>query len=349
LGAHVGGKNHSTSKGWLTCRSWTVSSNNNTHVWYVDYNGTASWIDQYDRHVAARPALPPSEASKITPSAERVINGIHIVEYGEYPQTVADKYTSDKLERLLKSKSLRPTGKSYTFDKLYCSCDYTYFNLESHHPEYELDGKKYIRVLGPPYADSICLSSGEQIEINKPYWVEVQPIEWLADESGTLVSKKCLFAGIQYDKRDYNGDFSKTFMKDYLNNYFAKEMGHEEIISRQEHDKVLMGLSARLEAMTNAETIDAIKERLRTAERGRKTPTDPKRMEEAARIKQVRQARDIILTTLQEAAESNDNKLVQKIMNLDIVRYYDSRHQIQQEKVQQRRAIRHAQRKQGDR
>ena len=88
-----------------------------------------------------------------------------------------------------------------------------------------LNGKRYIRVPGRPADNDSKLSTREQVEKWKPYWVEVQPIEWLMDPSGTMVAKKCLFAGIQFDtKSSYDGDFSKTSMKHYLDTYFAKEM-----------------------------------------------------------------------------------------------------------------------------
>jgi len=350
LGSYMTGGDDRTSEGDLTCASWSASSFWNGGVRCVCSEGGEDWNDALKREVSARPALPPSEASKISPSEARVLSsGIRVAEYGEYPQTVADERTSAKLERLHDSRSLRPTGKNYTFDSAGSEDYKTSFKVLLY-PEYEMDGKRYIRVLGCPADSDSKLSTGEQVEEGQPYWVQVQPIEWLVDESGWMVSKKCLFTGIQFDtERRYDGDFSKTFMKKYLDTYFAKEMGHEEIVAQQKRGKVLTGLSARLEEMTNTETIDVIKEKLRVAERGRKTPTDPKRMEEAARIKQVRQARDVILKTLQEAQAAGDEKLIQEIINMDIVRYYDSRHQIQQEKVQQRRATRRAQRKQGGR
>ena len=107
-------------------------------------------------------------------------------------------------------------------------------------PEYEMDGKRYIRVLGRP-SDSqySTLSTREQVKDGKPYWVEVQPIEWLMDESGWMIAKKCLFAGIQFDtKKKYDGDFSKTFMKHYLDTYFAKEMMPIERVAKHSKTKI---------------------------------------------------------------------------------------------------------------
>lgn len=210
----------------LTCNSWSASPSPFVYggVDCVYYEGGTSMYETNRRTISARPALPPSEASKISPSEVRVIAGIRVAKYGEYPQTVADERTSAKLERLHDSRSLRPTGKNYTFDSVGLTDYDTSFKATSY-PEYEMDGKRYIRVPGRPAADNTKLSTGEQVESGKPYWVEVQPIEWLMDRSGTMVAEKCLFAGIQFDtNKRYDGDFSKTSMKHYLDTYFAKEM-----------------------------------------------------------------------------------------------------------------------------
>lgn len=212
-----------TSEGETTCASWSASSITHGDVCCV-YSGYKTWSGADGRDISARPVLPPSEASKISPSEARVLFGIRVAEYGEYPQTVADEHTSAKLERLHDSRSLRPTGKNYTFDSVGLTDYDTPFKATSYQ-EYEMDGKRYIRVLGRPYNDDSKLSTGEQVKEGKPYWVEVQPIEWLMDRSGTMVAKKCLFAGIQFDtNKRYDGDFSKTSMKHYLDTYFAKEM-----------------------------------------------------------------------------------------------------------------------------
>jgi len=213
-----------TSEGDLTCTSWSASSDRNGFVRCVLCDGDVYWSPPTGRMFSARPALPPSEASKISPSEARNIDGIRVAEYGQYPQTVADDRTGEKLERLYASRSLRPTGKNYTFDSANLNDWHTPFKATSS-PEYELDGKRYIRVLGRPASRKSRLSTGKWVEEGKSYWVQVQPIEWLMDRSGTMVAKKCLFAGIKFDtKSSYDGDFSKTSMKHYLDTYFAKEM-----------------------------------------------------------------------------------------------------------------------------
>ena len=180
-----------------------------------------------------RPVLSPEEASKIIPNETKAIDrirekikGIREVEYGEYPQTIANKRTSKKLESLYKSGSLRSTGKDYTFDSVHPENEESPFKAISY-PEYELDGKRYIRVLSKlsRYAKEEFLSNGETVINGREYWVQVEPIKWLVDPKGTMVAQKSLFGGIPFDtKKEYDGDFKGTFMKHYLDTYFAKEM-----------------------------------------------------------------------------------------------------------------------------
>ncbi|MBO7483652.1 MAG: hypothetical protein J6T55_00820 [Alphaproteobacteria bacterium] len=239
LGGYMTYKGNRTSEGDLACTSWSASSYERNNVLCVSSYGEETWYDQRGRAVSARPALAPRETSKISPSEARVLSGIRIAEYGQYPQTVADERTSARLERLHSSRSLRPTGKKYTFDAIGLRDYDTLFKAKSY-PEYEMDGKRYIRVPGLRADEYSELSIGEEVEKGKPYWVRVQPIEWLVDKSGWMIAKKCLFAGIQFDTREkYNGDFSKTFMKHYLDTYFAKEMIPIEHVAT--HSKIKIG------------------------------------------------------------------------------------------------------------
>lgn len=244
LGGYISNGNYEsnghTSEGDPSGDWWSQSARDNpfgtgSDVFCVDSYGGCPMTNPQYRNVSARPALSPSEASKISPSITRTINGISVAEYGEYPQTVVDKRTSKKLEKLHKSKSLSQTGKNYTFDSVGL-CDYdTSFKAKSYQ-EYEMDGKRYIRIPGRPTNGDNVLSTGEQVKAGKPYWVEVQPIEWLIDKGGTMVAKKCLFAGIQFDtKSAYN--FPRTFMKHYLDTYFAKEIEPSERVADRVENK----------------------------------------------------------------------------------------------------------------
>ena len=228
LAVLLGGKmnqNARTSEDDFACLSWSASSvDDSEEVRCVSWWGHDHWDSPNIREISARPALAPSKQFKIPQNNIRMVGGICTTKFGEYPQTVADEFTSEKLEELHKTNSLRPTGKSYTFDPL------GFVNLgpdfeQQERPEYELDGRKYVRVPGCPADSDSVLSTGETVKKRKPYWVQVEPIRWLVDESGWMVSEKCLFAGIPFDIREYyNGDFSQTFIKNFLDKHFAKDI-----------------------------------------------------------------------------------------------------------------------------
>ena len=226
LGAYMDSTGRPDLEDERACLHWTADKRHDNSVLCISKTGGVDWCTANGRGPAVRPTLAPSEAAKIHPNKTWVAyDGIQTAEYGEYPQTVADKETSAKLESLFQSKSLRPTDKGYTFDAVKPT-DFASNFKPAIYPEYELDGKRYIRVPGRPSDNDATLSTGEHVETGKPYWIEVEPIQWLVDETGTWVSKRCLFAGIQFDVQPtYDGDFSKTFMKHYLDTYFANEIG----------------------------------------------------------------------------------------------------------------------------
>ena len=92
--------------------------------------------------------------------------------------------------------------------------------------EYIHGGKKYIRVQANMF-DKCQLSNGKRYKDGDFVWVEVSPIVWLIDDDAKkLVSKKGLLAGIRYLANDvrYDGDFSMTEMKVYLDNYMSNDM-----------------------------------------------------------------------------------------------------------------------------
>lgn len=192
--------------------------------------GKGEWVSDYAnrRDFSFLPALFPEFTSKITPQniKEDKKYGIKTCEYGEYPQTVVNKTTSDQLEKLFQSETLHPTGKKYTFDSVSLSYLDTDFEANSHE-EYEYKGKKYIRVLERS-RKGLQLSNGEMTEGNgKPHWVRVEPIEWvMAKRGGTWITRKCLFSGIQFCTRKREAYCSKDeiFIYKYLKEYFDYEI-----------------------------------------------------------------------------------------------------------------------------
>ena len=215
LGAYVSKQEYDqhTVEGDFPCLSCQISDDFGD-VNIVDTQGLRSFSNRNARNLAFRPALPPSEASRIKPNKEKtILKRVKVYEYGEYPQTIADEKTNAELENLFQSNSLSKTGKHYTFDETAVTDENSGFKEKPYTEYVSPDGKKYIRMLGRQGDAYSRLSDGKIIEKDKPYWVHVEPIEWLADKSGWLISKKCLFSNIRYDDS-----------KDFINNYFAKEI-----------------------------------------------------------------------------------------------------------------------------
>ncbi len=226
LGAVLGGKSVDKEK-HLSGHFWSASSDEGRLVRCADYNGDRDWYYPKNRIVAGRPALPKSSTSIIRSSAarpNRKIGNIQVIEYGTYPQTAAPQKIADELESAYKRHSLSTTGNKYTFDTRALD-DYNNGFSGADYDEYAHNGKRYIRVLGKPYDGDSKTHDGRQIEKDKVYWVEVQPVEWLADKSGVWVSRESLFAGIRFNPPGaYDGDFSKTEMNQYLKKYFTPQL-----------------------------------------------------------------------------------------------------------------------------
>ena len=216
-----------TSDGQKTGFVWSASPGGDGFVRHVNYYGGWFYDYPYKRHYGARPALPKEVAdalglNKATPSRE--ISKVDVVEYGEYPQTIAPEEVSEKLEKAFTTQKLQATGKKYTFDGEEYNAYKMPFSAKEY-IEYQHNGKKYIRVEAKPCDNIFVLSNGHKPTPGEACWVEVQPIEWLRDPSGICVAKQALFAGVQFDNREhYDGDFAKTNMYKYLQDYFAKEI-----------------------------------------------------------------------------------------------------------------------------
>ncbi|NBX03709.1 MAG: hypothetical protein EBR02_06590 [Alphaproteobacteria bacterium] len=235
LAVVLGGAVSSTDKANDGQRSgylWSASSIGAGNVRTVNSLGVQSSYVPIRRDDGARPALPSSVASTIKASEakpSRKILGeanteIEIVEYGEYPQSIAPEAVSVDLEKAFKERKLQKTGKKYTFDGEKSDAYDKPFKSDEH-VEYQHNGKKYIRVEARPCDDDSVLSNGKKLKAGEPCWVEVQPIEWLKDPTGVMVARQALFSGVQFDTNEkYDGKFENTAMYRYLQDHFAKEM-----------------------------------------------------------------------------------------------------------------------------
>lgn len=211
--------------GW----TWTQSSYGDGDVRDVYEDGCRFWDYSCLRSGAVRPALLSSSLiHNISPNRVRGYNGTFEVEFGEYPQNAADSRMQDELERAYNRGAVRTTGKDYTFDSRKYD-DYDYSISPVSYNELEYQGEKYIRIKANSafVGRSFKLSNGIECVDGNFFWVKVEPVKWLIDENtGTLVSKKGLVSGIRFNTKDrrYDGDFSRTEMKSYLDTYMSKDM-----------------------------------------------------------------------------------------------------------------------------
>lgn len=219
--------------GWF----YTRSSHGDGDVRGVTEGGSRGWDDRYLRSGAVRPALLSSSVfSQISPNRVRGYNGTEEVEYGEYPQYAPDSDMQRRLESEYQRGNLRTTGRDYTFDSTRYD-DYSQGFQPVKYDEYEYNGKKYIRVkANSDYgSNSFELSNGESYRNGNYVWVEVSPVKWLIDDrTQTLLSKVGLLAGIRFhtDRKNYNGDFSTTDMKEYFDKYMLRDLTQTATLTR---------------------------------------------------------------------------------------------------------------------
>ena len=221
--------------GWV----YTRSSDGDGDVRGVNRPGSRHNFYRYKRRGAVRPALLSSFIfSQISPNRVRGYNGTEEVEYGEYPQYAPDSDVQRRLENEYKNGNLRQTGRNYTFDKTEYD-DYDQYFQPVTYEEYDYNGKRYIRIrANSDYgSNSFKLSNGESYRNGDYVWVEVSPVKWLIDDkTQTLVSKRGLLAGIRFHTKDrsYNGDFSTTDMKEYLDKHMLRDLTQTATFTRVE-------------------------------------------------------------------------------------------------------------------
>ena len=220
---------------------WTRTDDGDNYAHVVSVDGDSRYNIVYGRDGGVRPVLPYSSISSIASNEVRGSFGIKEVEYGEYPQTIVDERFSRELEENYKRGSgIRKTGKTYTTDSVNFDEYDTSFEARNHE-EFEYKGRKYIRIVGDHNGEDYKLSDGRTIVSGEPYWVAVEPIKWLVDERTNIaLSKKIIFSGVQFQNSDYyKGDFNKTDIKQFMDNYFSKEIvAYKEMVASK--DEILV-------------------------------------------------------------------------------------------------------------
>ena len=187
------------------------------------------------RYPVIRPVIEPVEMpfaeSPETMYPLRLANGsqIGVCQYGFYPQKYVGDHLSARLEASFndQKEDLVETGQSFTLPKNYVDDLNQPFETEKY-PVYRFENKSYIRVEPHMRSTAARTFNGMPILLNKSYWISVDPIEWLMDDTGVLIAKDGLIAGIPLladDDQEYSGDFRKTLLSEFLKKNFVSEAG----------------------------------------------------------------------------------------------------------------------------
>lgn len=192
------------------------------------YEATGSGFQPVEINSRSSSILPIIDIDKSIDLSKTTLNeqGIEIVELGSFPQNIANEDIQQKLEAAYSQKALTPTGKSYTLDGGVSETDG--FRAQKHN-EFEMDGKRYIRIKSKSCIGSYNKSTINMIKEGDPMWVEVSPIRWQVDrKNGILVPDAALISGIRPKDADK-----------YLSEYFSKEIFQHDTSKQQEQSKQL--------------------------------------------------------------------------------------------------------------
>lgn len=207
---------------WPGGGTWWLKTNNCDNVYYVAESGNSFVGDVDYKNRGARPAISYSAIKEYSKVISEIGN-MKTIGFGFYPQTVVSDDEAQILENKYQNNELDMTGKDYTtfypnrpYDKL---------------PEYEDDSGKYIRLIGSEQNKNNKLSKDKCIELYKPYWIKIEPIIWYVDEKRDVAfSQKILFSGIPFnEEQTYDGNFENTYIKKFIDSYFAREILPEKI------------------------------------------------------------------------------------------------------------------------
>lgn len=195
----------------------------------------------YDGSTSIMPSFFRSGSARIVIKDINLDSNIKEVTCGYYPQDAADEFMQKMLEYYFKHGYLNKSGNVYLYakDTLNDGKNNNYALNE----EYEVDGKRYVRVKNNNYHfESLKLSNNERYNKKEYVWVEVKPVSfYYIHDKKMLVSKKLLFSGICYNvKKDYIYGFEKTDLYNYLNIYLINELLQEykNNILKQDEDIV---------------------------------------------------------------------------------------------------------------
>lgn len=200
---------------------WWLSTPHFGEACVVDNTGKSFWKEAKSKDVGARPSVVYTDISSYCTKKTPISNGLLEVEYGEYPQNIVFGGDAAQLEQVYLSGKMKKTGKSYTTSSSLSGSSFR----EKKHIEFEYNGKKYIRVVANTNEFSSKLSNGKIFNANDVFWVKVEPIRWIVDVKANIaLSKNILFSGVSFNNKFYDGFFSNSDIKKFIDEYFVKDI-----------------------------------------------------------------------------------------------------------------------------
>lgn len=145
------------------------------------------------------------------------------VKNGEYPQTAVEELTYLKLEKAFIYGEIQKTDKKYT---MYYASEYTKHFLDKIMvQEYIFQNEKYVRLIANPTCEQVTLSNGFTVKKDTVIWIKVEPVVWLYEKNQNIgIAEKGLIAGVPYNKDPYEPYYHNSFIENYLNKTFSKDL-----------------------------------------------------------------------------------------------------------------------------
>ncbi len=188
--------------------------------------GGSDWDLCTERIGGVRAALPYSQIKNLPHTIKTRLAGLEEITYGYYPGAAVDSIMQDVLNSAYNSGTLKRLGVSCTFDGRRYN-DYDKYFLPEEQVYFEYNGEIYTNIRANSSFDNFTLSNGENYKNEDYVWTKVEPIIWLKHpDDDIMISEKEIIAGVRFYKHNcgYNGDFSKTEIKWFLDNFLSKEI-----------------------------------------------------------------------------------------------------------------------------
>lgn len=206
---------------------WLQNFDKNDEIRGVYCNGLCGYFYYNNRNVGVRVALPYSQIRSLPHTKIIGNDGLFRIQYGYYPGLAVDSSMQNVLENAYNVGDLTNIGAGCIFDGRRYD-DYFKNFITEKQTYFEYNGEVYARIranLDLTYNYYFTLSNGEKYEIGDFVWVKVEPIVWLKHPlDDFMISKKVIVAGVMFNQNKYNGDFSETEMKWFLDNHLSKDI-----------------------------------------------------------------------------------------------------------------------------